>query len=585
MKKFKKSKIAIIALTLISSFFIAKTDAYAKEMTPDEIPASSYVIGKYVFTRAKNEETGYNGALTTNLLMLASKSIESDNLEDMKVYYKLGSGTWIEGATGEELTPPTSFDVNYIDLQLEEENNTTQKPATPILDVDDSPYTFRYNTKNNNREEFLYGVYIILDAFENNTIKIDGIEIVCNDYNSIITREEIKREEFQTITIGNWNNEQLIKGRRYYYAFKSFFNTPNGYYQISARAYVEDANGKRNYSDYVYYTATVDTNLPPVEIINNYTNPKYIAEDNNYYVYKLGIKKPDSGAFQENSRDYSSLAYIVHETIDNSARQIGIYRLDEEFMVSVKKGEVVKYTAQLGYYDKNGKFQYFMTSNNKYFTIDTRELTAPVLNYNPAAGYSGPGSTPESIAEGEYIFINNDFYKNQPEDTLDYQIEGTEIYQIHGSTYELISDKTGNALVFPPSGVAYYVARVYATNAEGERIYSKFSDYVYVVRTPLITASEVVDGKVTITVDNIDEYWKDGGKIFTLYKTNTGTGSDVKLGEIIYQGSQEAKIEIPVTENMEVYMIASDYDWRNSTDSEDVYAESMSSNGIDIVLE
>lgn len=584
MKKFKKSKIAIIALTLISSFFIVKADAYAKEMTPDEIPASSYVIGKYVFTREKNEETGYNGALTTNLLMLASKSIESDNLEDMKVYYKLGSGTWIEGATGEELTPPESFNVDYIDLQKEETVVPVEKPATPILNAEDSPFDFRYNKSNNNREEFSYNMLIFLDAFEENAIKIDGIEIVHND-NSAITREEIEISDLKTITIGSSNTDKLTTGRRYYYAVKTFFNTPSGHYTISVRAYTKDNNENKVYSDYAYYNANVETNLPPVEIINNYSNPKYIAEDGNYYVYKLGIEKPAYGAYQEDSSGYSSLAYIVHETIDNSKRQVGVYGLDNEFIVSVKKGTIVKYTAQLGYYDKNGDFQYFMTSNNKYFTIDARKLTAPVLNYNVAAEYSGPGSTPESIAEGEYIFINNDFYKNQPEDTLDYQIKGTEIYQVLGGEYELVSDKTGNALVFPPSGAAYYVARVYAINAEGEKVFSDFSNYVYVVRTPLITASEVVDDKVTITVDNIDEYWKDHGIKFTLYQTNAGNGDDIELEKIIYQGSQEAKFEIPVTENMEVYMIASSHDWRNSTDSEDVYAESMSSNGIDIVLE
>ena len=547
MKKNEKSKLLIFIVILICSFFVVKTNVYAKEITAKDIPARSYVIGKYVFTREINEETGYNGALTTNLLMLASKSIESNDLKDMIVYYKLPSEDWIDGATGEELSAPETFNIEYIDLQKEEEDVVVplEKPATPILNLV-GPENIHYN-KENGIEEIYYDVNIFLDAWEENTVKVDGVEIVKNDYNSNIVREDIEIDKFATWKIPeSYNGNNLVKGRVYYDRIISFFNTPSGYYNVSVRAYIEDEKGNRTYSDSAYVEATPEDNLPAVQIVNHYTEPKYIAETDQFYIYKLGIEEEYA------NRNTNGFAYIVYEEKNNSRRQIGVFDLNEEFIVSVKKGEVVKYSAQLGYYDINGDFKHFMISNDKYYIIDTRKLTAPILTYNPAAGYAGPGLSANEIEQGEYISINQDFYKKASENSLDYLMEGTEIYRVYGSTFELVSDKFGTAHVFPPFGSAYYVARVYATNAEGERVYSDFSEKVGVVRTPLLESSEVVDGKATITIKNIDDYNVNSPVTFALYKTNTGTGEDIKLDEITYSGDQEGKFEIEVTEAMEV---------------------------------
>ena len=590
MKKIGKSKLLIFIVILICSFFVVKTDVYAKEMTASEIPARSYVIGKYVFTREINEETGYNGALTTNLLMLASKSIESDDLKDMIVYYKLPSEDWIDGATGEELSAPETFNIEYIDLQKEEEDVVVpvEKPAAPIMYPALSPSSF--NVK---KGLFTYDIWFELDICEEGTVKIDGLEISHQDYLSRGHTEDIKASSFSACSMYNFDNvpdeykdfipKNLIEGRNYASEVISFATTPGDYYNLVAKTYVLDENGEKVYSDIVTYSANKDTNFPPVEIKNNYSNPKYIAETDDYYVYKLGIKKPVQEVY--NGSDAKHFAYIVHEKMNNTSRQVGVYNLDEEFIVSVKKGNVVTYSAQLGYYDINGDFQYFMTSNNKYFTIDSRKLTAPILTYNPAAGYSGPGLSVNDIEQGEYIFTNQDFYKKASEDSLDYLVEGTEIYRVYGSTFELVSDKFGTAHVLPPFGKSYYVARVYATNAEGERVYSDFSEKVGVVRTPLLESSEVVDGKATITIKNIDDYNVNSPVTFALYKTNTGTGEDIKLDEITYSGNQEGKFEIEVTDAMEVYAVASSHDYENSSGLDPTHIYSCNSNGIDFNIE
>lgn len=66
-----------------------------------EIPVNSYVIGEYLFTRDGSDT--YNGQLSTDYIMLASKSIGSKNLQDMTIYFKIADGQYINGATGVEI--------------------------------------------------------------------------------------------------------------------------------------------------------------------------------------------------------------------------------------------------------------------------------------------------------------------------------------------------------------------------------------------------------------------------------------------------------------------------------------------------
>lgn len=87
----------------------------------DDIANGSYVIGKHLFTREGSDE--YNGSLTTEYIMLASKTIESNNKDDMIVYIKNARGNWLNAISNEEITPPTNFDVEYVDMKLSYQEN------------------------------------------------------------------------------------------------------------------------------------------------------------------------------------------------------------------------------------------------------------------------------------------------------------------------------------------------------------------------------------------------------------------------------------------------------------------------------
>lgn len=572
MKKFKKVKALLFGFILTIAFCFVNSNVYAKTMTPDEIQGPAYVIGSHVFTREVNENTAYEGRLTTNFIMLASQTIKSSDLDSMIIYYKTASGMWINGLTGSTIDAPESFDINYTNLQLEEENSTVSAPKAPILSLNDGALSIDDET-----DMMTYQLSVYIDDVENPTNKVDGVELTLLDYNKRTTYEELTYDEdFKTITtiLDSYTGNDLVIGKQYHTDFITFENKPNGYYTITARAYVEDGNGKRTYSDSVYVAISADTTLPTVEIVNDYSNPDYVAETENYYTYRLGIKKPDAYVFKVSPQKF---AYIVYEVGENSAREVGIFGLDENFTVSVAKESVKTYYAQIGYYDVNGDFQHYYTQNSAengiYFTIDTRTLTAPILN----AIQEGMSFT-DLKNNGEYLRINSEFYEEQEEDTLDYQIEGTEIYRVYWISgtkpvYELVEGKLGATHVFPPTGSAYYTARVYATNEEGEKVYSDFSDIVTVIRTPEIEVSEVTDGKVDVSIVNTTDY--SGSFEFNVYTWNS-TDGEVLLDSFSLSDGQ---ISIDVPEDMEIYVRTYDKDYESS-----VYVYSAKSNTVDVVI-
>ena len=98
-----------------------------EKISKDDISSSTYIIGNYMFTRNKN--SNYDGKLTTNRIMLASKTLLSDTEADMIIYYKKSDGTWIDALTGDGVVPPTSFDIKVKDL-------TEEIPDSAPLDED-----------------------------------------------------------------------------------------------------------------------------------------------------------------------------------------------------------------------------------------------------------------------------------------------------------------------------------------------------------------------------------------------------------------------------------------------------------------
>ena len=82
MKKIFSYFTIIVCLLILGNM----KNAYAAEIKTDDIANSTYVIGKCMFTRDISDK--YSGSLSTDVIMLAAKTIDSNNLEDMIIYYK-----------------------------------------------------------------------------------------------------------------------------------------------------------------------------------------------------------------------------------------------------------------------------------------------------------------------------------------------------------------------------------------------------------------------------------------------------------------------------------------------------------------
>ncbi len=108
-----KKRIFLLAFILC---LIGINHVDAKIVSKDDIPAKTYVIGNYMYTRDVNTTYNYNGELTTQEIMLASKTIDG-NIDDMIIYYKKINGAWINGLTGESIEVPQYFEIKNRNLR------------------------------------------------------------------------------------------------------------------------------------------------------------------------------------------------------------------------------------------------------------------------------------------------------------------------------------------------------------------------------------------------------------------------------------------------------------------------------------
>ena len=94
-----------------------------QELDKGDIYPSTYVIGDYIYTRNSNKKYNYDGKLTTQRIMLASKTLKSDKEEDMIIYYKTARGIWIDALTGHEVTPTQKLNISTVDLINQKNDN------------------------------------------------------------------------------------------------------------------------------------------------------------------------------------------------------------------------------------------------------------------------------------------------------------------------------------------------------------------------------------------------------------------------------------------------------------------------------
>ena len=467
MKSNRDRKILIYVIFIFGLMFF-KINVFAETLLSTEVPNSSYIIGSYVFTRDINDNTGYDGKLSTGLIMLASKTIDSNNLSDMVIYYKTATGKWINGLNGENITPPLSFNINYINLALEENNDTVVAPKAPIIYLYGPKYGEIIYNFSEETEKFSYDLYLMVDDISNDANKIDGVELQ-KVVNGQVIYEDLSYEEnftyeSEVTEFYKGDNPELIVGNKYHSAVLTINHKPSdSATNISLRAYRKDGNGKKYYSDWKYVKIDYKTDLPKLSL-----NSNFIKNEGDNLIYSLSINLPDNEMFsyyrKDSPDDYNArFAYVLY---DGEGKQLGVYNLSTNAVVSVPKDMISSYKAELGYYGSDNELHLYTRDDyeeNDYLKIDTRTLLAPTL-------------TLENRGEQGYYYS----ISQSKESTLDTNVT-YELYEVYSKNDEIIYEYVDTPFIFgylkPKYDSSQLVVRAYAYDTNGKKVYSDFSEF------------------------------------------------------------------------------------------------------------
>lgn len=173
-------------------FVVGLVNVDAKEMNSVDIPNNSYVIGTHIFTQ--------DTILTTKHIMLASKTVKDNSLDDMIIYYKTPRGAWIDGLSGESVNVPNSFEIKYIDLEL------VITFSTPVIEMHALGYGGSADT-----------VYQIINT---DKLQGDGFEIYYSE------SEDGQYELLKTVKNEDYATEESwfpVSGGKHYYIKIRFY--------------------------------------------------------------------------------------------------------------------------------------------------------------------------------------------------------------------------------------------------------------------------------------------------------------------------------------------------------------------------
>ena len=231
-----KKKILLLAILM----FIGIVQVNAAEL-----PTSSYIIGKHILTRGENDN--YGGRLTTPIIMQAAKSIESDNVDDMKIYYVTAAGNVINGLTGEAISVfSDEYDELEDNIEAAKYYNLQEIPQISI-DVYDTNIV-ALNTKFETANDDIPLRFDIYGAEDwNGVILEEGITSDDPEHDLVLLEEGVN---------GGYTGETVETGHNYSYVIKPYISDGENKFYLNV--------DYQNQSETVYAGPTITS-----EIINN----------------------------------------------------------------------------------------------------------------------------------------------------------------------------------------------------------------------------------------------------------------------------------------------------------------------------
>ncbi len=550
-------------LLLFGILFCIKINVNAKEILSSDISPRTYIIGAYEFTE--------NTTLTTRHIMLASKTIDGNTLNDMIIYYKNPRGKWINGLTGEIVEVSDKFNIEYVDLikflttpTLE---NILGDETSATLSITSSGYYLDSNNLSKISgwelyekttdgyskitEGTNYNYKVTLNPGETKTFVArvyklnETLDRVYSDYSNEV---EVTREKLNTPTLANDYNDKTkaslsILGAGYYGSseetlkeisgWELYEKTENGYskiiegtnytYQMElvpgetktfvARVYKDKENGDRIYSEYSDELEVTREKLqtPTLTRDFHYTNlAKLAITAEGYYAKDKEVLKEISG-------------WELYEKVDKNYNKI---KEGTEYFYTSNEfapGETKVYVSRVYYETTDGNRIYSDYSNE--LEVTREKLQTPTLANDP------------SDLSGAHLSMVVEGYYASGEDALK-EISGWELYEKTENGYVTIAnDSTYSHNVSMDQGTTKtFIARVYYENENVTKTYSEYSNEVVVtiekIKVPTLTFSKNND-KMTLSIiaegtykDETEQNKITGWELYEKGETNTLITSD-----------------------------------------------------------
>ena len=538
-------------LLLFGILFCIKINVNAKEILSSDISPRTYIIGTYEFTE--------NTTLTTRHIMLASKTIDGNTLNDMIIYYKNPRGKWINGLTGETVEVSEKFNIEYVDLikflttpTLE---NILGDETSATLSITSSGYYLDSNNLSKISGWELYEKttdgYSKITEGTNYTYQM---ELVPGETKTFVARVykdkengdriyseysnelEVTREKLQTPTLANDPSDlsgahlsMAVEG--YYASGEDALKEITGWelYEKTENGYVTIANDSTYSHNVSMDQGTTKTFIARVYYENENVTKTYSEYSNEVVVTIEKIKVPTL-TFSKNN-DKMTLSIIAEGTYKDETEQNKItgWELYEKgetntlitsdkpytYEMDIPYGETKTYYARIYIVD---------VYNNKVYSENSAELVINEKLPTPTL------SNDYSYTDGAKLSILTEGYYGSDVEKKN-MISGWELYEKTESGYSILTEGTNYTyeLAMESGSSKTFVSRVYK-NINGEKVYSDYSNEITIER--ILIGDANCDGEISSLDSSIISRYVDNLSVDKISLKNADVNLDGEVNEV-----------------------------------------------------